>query len=84
MGPRSAPRIFRWRKDSRGFAPDFGLELRIDIRDDVYQLVDKALGSGGIRLHEPNDRGYLCGRSFQDLDRHNWDVFYVDETAPAA
>ena len=57
------------------------MQLRVESRQRVDELVDSALAAGGVALHETNDQGFLYGRSFQDLDRHNWDAFYVDETA---
>ena len=55
------------------------LQLRVESRERVDELVDNALAAGGLPLHEPNDQGSIYGRSFQDLDRHNWDVFWVNE-----
>jgi predicted lactoylglutathione lyase len=57
------------------------MQLRVESKERVDELVDKALAGGGGPLHETNDQGFLYGRSFQDLDSHNWDAFYVDETA---
>jgi uncharacterized protein len=57
------------------------MQLRVESKERVDELVDKALAGGGAPLHETNDQGFLYGRSFQDLDSHNWDAFYVDETA---
>lgn len=57
------------------------LQLRVDSRQRVDELVDKALATGGQRANEPNDQGVIYGRSFADLDGHLWDVFSI---APAA
>ena len=57
------------------------LQLRVESRQRVDELVDKALAAGGRIHHEPNDQGFLYGRSFQDLDGHLWDVFWVDMPA---
>ena len=57
------------------------LQLGVDSRQQVDALVDKALAAGGQPAREPNDQGFLYGRSFQDLDGHLWDVFYMDLTA---
>jgi len=57
------------------------MQLCVESRERVDELVVKALAAGGLPLHETNDQGFLYGRSFQDRDRHNWDAFYVDETA---
>ncbi len=57
------------------------LQLRVESRQRVDELVDKALATGAVPHNEPNDQGFLYGRSFQDLDRHLWDVFYIDPAA---
>jgi len=57
------------------------LQLGVDSRQQVDALVDKALAAGGQPAREPNDQGFLYGRSFQDLDGHLWDVFYMDLAA---
>jgi uncharacterized protein len=57
------------------------LQLGVDSRQQVDALVDKALAAGGQPASEPNDQGFLYGRSFQDLDGHLWDVFYMDLAA---
>lgn len=69
--------------DSTSFAEAI-LQLRVESRARVDELVDNALAAGGLPLHPTNDQGFLYGRSFQDLDRHNWDVFWVDEAASQA
>jgi len=57
------------------------LQLGVDSRQQVDALVDKALAAGGQPAREPNDQGFLYGRSFKDLDGHLWDVFYMDLAA---
>ena len=54
------------------------LQLKVDSKQQVDTLVDKALAAGGQPASKPNDQGFLYGRSFQDLDGHLWDVFYMD------
>jgi predicted lactoylglutathione lyase len=55
------------------------VQLRVDSKQQVDELVDKALAAGGQMANPTNDRGFLYGRSFQDLDRHLWDVFIVPQ-----
>ena len=57
------------------------VQLRVEDRQRVDELVDRALAAGGLPHHEPNDQGFLYGRSFQDLDGHLWDVFFIDVPA---
>lgn len=51
------------------------VQLRVHSRQRVDEVVDRALVSGALIHHEANDQEHLYGRSFQDLDRHLWDVF---------
>ena len=57
------------------------IQLRVDNRRRVDQLVDGALTAGRRVANEPNDQGFLYGRSFADLDGHLWDVFWLDPAA---
>lgn len=57
------------------------IALSADSRDAVDALVDKALASGGSASNEPDDHGFMYGRSFQDPDGHLWEVFYMDMSA---
>lgn len=57
------------------------LQMRVDSRQRVDELVDKALAAGGQRANKPNDQGFIYGRSFSDLDGHLWDVFSIDPAA---
>lgn len=52
-------------------------QLRVGSRKAVDDIVDAALALGAKAIHEPNDQGSLYGRSFEDLDGHNWDCFWV-------
>ncbi len=57
------------------------MQLGVDSRRQVDQLVDSALAAGGRVANEPNDQGFLYGRSFTDLDGYFWDVFWLDPSA---
>jgi len=57
------------------------LALSADSREDVDALVDKALASGGSPANEPMELGFMYGRSFQDPDGHQWEVFWMDPVA---
>ena len=43
-------------------------------------MVSKAVKAGGKEAREPQDHGWMYGRSFEDLDGHIWEVFYMDES----
>ena len=55
--------------------------LSAENREQVDQLVNKALASGGKPYSDPQDHGFMYGRGFQDLDGHIWEVVYMDEHA---
>ncbi|MTD56986.1 VOC family protein [Amycolatopsis pithecellobii] len=52
--------------------------LSADSRQQVDELVDKALAAGGTVANEPMDMGFMYSRSFHDLDGHNWEAVYMD------
>ena len=55
--------------------------ISADSRDEVDALVEKALGAGGTIATDPQDHGFMYGRSFYDLDGHHWEVFWMDPAA---
>ncbi|MFG2195089.1 VOC family protein [Streptomyces sp. NPDC048639] len=58
--------------------------LSFDSREQVDELVTKALASGGQEIGEVNDQGFMYGRSFQDLDGHIWEGIFMDMSAMPA
>ncbi|MDT0344164.1 VOC family protein [Streptomyces litchfieldiae] len=57
------------------------IALSADSREQVDELVDRALASGGRPSMEPQDHGFMYGRSFQDPDGHEWEVMWMDMSA---
>lgn len=55
--------------------------LSADSREQVDEIVNKALAAGGKAPNEPMDQGFMYGWSFQDLDGHLWEFMYMDESA---
>ncbi|WP_370947241.1 VOC family protein [Amycolatopsis sp. cg5] len=55
--------------------------LSADSREEVDTLVDNALAAGGQVAQEPQDHGFMYGRSFLDLDGHHWEIAYMDMSA---
>ena len=49
-------------------------------RAEVDALADKAAAAGAT-MHEPKDYGFMYQRSYDDLDGHTWEVFYMDPDA---
>ncbi len=50
----------------------------MDSRDAVNQMMEKAFAAGGRRYKEPEDRGFMYGWGFEDLDGHIWEYFWMD------
>ena len=55
--------------------------LSVEGREKVDQMINKAIESGGRESREPQDHGWMYGRSFEDIDGHLWEVIYMDESA---
>lgn len=52
--------------------------LTCERRDQVDDMVRKAIAAGGITYNEPQDHGFMYGHGFQDLDGHIWELIYMD------
>jgi uncharacterized protein len=57
------------------------LALSCNSRDEVRQMVERALDSGGSKAMEPIDHGWMYAWSFYDPDGHHWEVVYMDSAA---
>jgi predicted lactoylglutathione lyase len=55
--------------------------LSADSREKVDQMMSKAIESGGVESRDPQDHGWMYGRSFEDIDGHLWGIIYMDESA---
>ena len=55
--------------------------LSAESREKVDQMINKAIEAGGRESREPQDHGWMYGRSFEDIDGHLWEIIYMDETA---
>ena len=50
-------------------------------RDEVDDLVKKALAAGGTAPMPAQDHGFMYGHGFTDLDGHMWELMYMDPAA---
>jgi uncharacterized protein len=55
--------------------------LSAQSREEVDQMMEKVLGAGGKEARDPQDHGWMYGRSFEDINGHLWEIFYMDESA---
>jgi predicted lactoylglutathione lyase len=47
-------------------------------REEVGEIVRKAVAAGGTLYNEPQDHGFMLQHGFQDLDGHIWEYLYMD------
>ncbi|UPK74941.1 VOC family protein [Nocardioidaceae bacterium SCSIO 66511] len=57
------------------------LALSADSREDVDQVVSKAVEAGGRKSRETKDEGFMYGGAFEDLDGHEWEIMWMDPSA---
>jgi predicted lactoylglutathione lyase len=50
-------------------------------RDEVDELVERALAAGGAPAGPSLDQGFMYGWSFQDPDGHVWELTWMDPAA---
>jgi predicted lactoylglutathione lyase len=55
--------------------------LYVESREKVDQMIEKAKEAGGSDPREKQDHGWMYGRSFEDIDGHLWEVFFMEESA---
>jgi predicted lactoylglutathione lyase len=55
--------------------------LSVNSREEVDAMVSRAIAAGGSHAAEPQDHGFMYGRSFYDLDGHHWEAFWMDPSA---
>jgi predicted lactoylglutathione lyase len=51
--------------------------LSCDSREEVDELVRKALAAGGSTPRPPQDYGFMYSHAFEDLDGHIWELAYM-------
>lgn len=57
------------------------LAIDAETKEKVDEMVKNAVDAGGSIYMEPQDDGWMYGHSFADLDGHQWEIFYMDESA---
>ena len=56
------------------------LAIDVESREEVNEMVQNAVESGGSIYMHTQDHGWMYAHSFSDLDGHQWEVMYIDET----
>ncbi|GMU06307.1 VOC family protein [Corallococcus caeni] len=57
------------------------IALTAESRAAVDALMEKALAAGAKETKEKMDQGFMYQRSFEDLDGHQWESFWMDPAA---
>ena len=57
------------------------LSLSTDSKEQVSEIVERAIKAGGTEPGEAKDYGFMYLRGFQDLDGHLWEVVWMDPVA---
>ena len=58
--------------------------ISAESREAVDDITEKALAAGGREPREPQDYGFMYGRSFEDPDGHIWEPMWMDVAAATA
>ena len=56
------------------------IAIDAESREQVTEMVEKAIAAGGSVYMEPVDHGWMYQHSFADLDGHQWEILFMDET----
>jgi predicted lactoylglutathione lyase len=54
------------------------LAISLESKDAVNGIFEKAIAAGATECRPTQDHGFMYGRSFNDLDGHIWDVYWMD------
>jgi predicted lactoylglutathione lyase len=57
------------------------IAIDAESKENVNEMVKNAIDAGGSIYMEPQDHGWMYGHSFADLDGHQWEILYMDESA---
>ena len=52
--------------------------LSAESKEAVDKLVDTAIAAGGVQTKDPQDHGFMYTRTFEDLDGHVWEIFWMN------
>lgn len=59
------------------------LAISCESREEVDELVQKAIDNGGAPAIDKQDMGFMYSGSFYDVDGHHWEVLWMDPNATA-
>ena len=56
------------------------IALSADSRENVDEMINKAIEAGGTEPRKPQDHGWMYDRVFEDIDGHLWEIIYMNES----
>ncbi len=59
------------------------IALSFESKEAVDAMMAKVLAAGGTEPKPATDRGFMYSRDFEDIDGHNWELFWMDPSATA-
>ena len=57
------------------------IALDAESREQVDEMIQNAIKAGGSVYMNSQDHGWMYGHSFADLDGHQWEILYINESA---
>lgn len=57
------------------------IALSAESRENVDEMINKAIEAGGIEPRKPQDHGWMYDRAFEDIDGHLWEITYMNENS---
>jgi uncharacterized protein len=56
------------------------IALSAESRENVDEMINKAIEAGGTEPRKPQDHGWMYARAFEDIDGHLWEIIYMNES----
>ena len=56
------------------------IALSAESKENVDEMINKAVEAGGKESREVQDEGWMYGRGFEDIDGHLWEVVFMNES----
>lgn len=57
------------------------LALSMEGREEIDDMVRRAVAAGGATYSEPQDHGFMYQHGYQDPDGHIWELVYMEPSA---
>jgi len=57
------------------------IALSAESRENVDEMIYKAIEAGGIEPRKPQDHGWMYDRAFEDIDGHLWEITYMNKSS---